>query len=834
MNRTFSISTRVLCLMAASLFVLSFAPTASAVTESVIHAFSPLANGAYPRMGLVSDAAGNLYGATVEGGAYGVVFRLSRNSHGQWVETVLHSFTGGYSGPDGTHPVAGLLLDSVGNIYGTTEGGGIHGCGIAFKLSPATSGPWKETVIHNFGCFPVDGNWPDGALISDAAGNLYGVTNEGGSGACSDNQGDPPYGCGMVYELSPAAGGTYTETILYSFGTNGIETGPAGTLALDEQGNLYGTAQSGGTGDCYYYGCGTVFELTKSSSGWTESTIYSLTGGADGDTPESGVFFDSAGNLYGTGAGYYNYGGVFILSPNGDGTWTETSPYAFTGANNGLYGTYGNVVRDSAGNLYGAAELGGSTTCPYYGCGGIYELANTESGWVETSLYQFTGGTDGSNPQATLLRDSAGNLYTTATGGGQGVGSVFKLSPGPKGKWTGTTLYDFPVYSEGATPWSGLIPDGEGNYYGTTAAGGTSTGCIYWTGCGTVYKLSPNGKGGWTETAIYVFTGKNGDGSYPTGGLALDAQGNLYGTTRTSGPYGNCADYDDYCGIVFKLSPNSNGTWTETIIHGFTGTNGDGGNPFWGVTLDSAGNVYGATQTGGSSGAGVVYELSPTSSGTYTESILYTFAGANQGGSTSPLIFDHNGNLYGTGYISGEGSGALFRLSPSASGWTESTVYLYGTTGALPSGNLQFDSEGNLYGAATAGGTYGDGVVYKLTPSTSGYWTQTVLYNFVGVNGDGNGPNGGVTFDSAGNLYGTTTYGGLYSAACSTIGCGIVYKLMPTSSGPWHEQVLHRFAGGMDGGAPYDPVVLDSSGNVYGTASAGGAGASGTIFEIKP
>ena len=819
--------------------LLIFTLAASAATETIVHAFNPMPNGGFSQAGLISDAAGNLYGTTAKGGSYGVVFRLSRNSHGQWIETVLHNFTGGYTGPDGSSPQTSLIFDAAGNLYGTTSYGGAYNCGVAFKLSPVTTGPWKETIIHTFACYPNDGNRPTGSLIFDNVGNLYGVTGLGGSGNCGD--GYTVYGCGAVYELSPSSTG-YTETILYNFGNSSTqETSPAGPLALDAAGNLYGTAQSGGTVECSFYGgCGTVFKLTKTSSGWTESTIYSLTGGADGDTPSSGVFFDAAGNLYGTGTGYFNYGGVFILSPNSDGTWTETSPFTFTSANYGLWETYGNVVRDSAGNLYGAAEVGGNSTCTGYGCGGIYELSDGASGWTETNLYSFTDGTDGANPQATLLRDSAGDLYTTTINGGKGAGSVFKLSPTSKTSWAGTTLYDFPLLTEGTAPMAGLIPDGAGNYYGTTANGGNNVGCLYWTGCGSVFRLSPNGSGGWTETVIYAFTGKNSDGIYPSSNLVLDSAGNLYGTTRTGGVNGDCPNYDDYCGTVFKLSPTGNGTWTETVIHTFTGYPNDGSNPFYGLVLDTAGNLYGTTTHGGTWDSGIAFKLSPGSNGTYTETIGYIFgATGDTSGPSSTLIFDANGNLYGTASSFGTIPGAVYRLSPSTGGWNETILYAFSggansTNGAQPTGNIVFDSAGNLYGAAITGGTYGDGVVYKLTPATSGLWTQTLLYNFIGANGDGAWPEGGVAFDSAGNLYGTTTYGGIFSGACTSIGCGTAFELTPTSSGLWHERVLHRFAAGQDGAHPYGNVIVDSSGNAFGTASTAGPGASGVIFEIKP
>lgn len=828
MPRTVSSKISVACVLS---LAVACSVAASAATETIAHAFNRTPNGANPEAGLTADAAGNFYGTTTQGQFYGVVFKLSRNKQGQWVQTLLHSFTGGYSGPDGSHPSGGVIFDSAGNLYGTTSSGGTLGCGTAYKLSPTASGPWKETILHNFACYPSDGAYPTGGLIFDSAGNLYGVTGEGGSGGCNDNQGDPPFGCGTVYELSPTAGGAYSETILYDFTTGNVyESYPSGNLAFDKSGNLYGTAEQGGTGQyCYYYGCGTVFELTHSSTGWTESTIYSLTGLDDGDTPISGVVFDAAGNMYVTGAGYYGYGGLFELSPSGS-SWTETTLYTF---NSSLYGPEGAVVLDPAGNVYGAAFGGGNLTdCNKAGCGAIYEVSHGSSGWTESTIYEFTGGSDGAAPYATLLRKSSGVLYTTTYDGANGVGSVFELAS-VSGRWKGTTLYDFPALVEGAHPYGGLLADGQGNYYGTTTSGGTSTSCGYYTGCGTVFKLTPSGSG-WTETVLYSFTGTNGDGAYPTGNLILDSEGNLYGTTQYGGISNYCLGGLDQCGIAYKLSPNGNGTWTETVIHQFASGTNDGGNPAYGLVMDSLGNLYGTTGAGGTYGIGTAFELSPSAGGTWTLTLLHSFgATPDVAPPVSGLTFDTSGNLYGAGGNGEYSTGGVYRLSPSGGSWTESILFPFSSqTGYNPAGNLVFDSEDNLYGVTIYGGNYGVGLAYKLTPAVSGSWAESILYSFRGVDGDGAYPNAGLTFDGEGNLYGTTLYGGLFGGACGSIGCGAVFELTP-SGATWREHALHLFAAGNDGGNPWDPVVIDSAGDVWGTTANGGIGGSGIVFEIK-
>jgi uncharacterized repeat protein (TIGR03803 family) len=821
MNRYFKFAALFLasCSLATTLF-------AKTVSETILHTFNQRPNGSQSQAGLVSDAAGNLYGTTLLGGSHGVVFRLSRNAHGQWTETVLHNFTGGYNGPDGETPGSAVTLDGAGNLYGVTLYGGSYGCGTVYKLAPVASGPWTETILHNFACNPTDGAYPSGSLIFDASGNLYGVTEIGGAGGCGD--GYSIYGCGSVYELSPSSNG-YVEHLLYSFGSES-EANPAGPLAFDKSGNLYGTATSGGSGqDCSYYGCGTVFELAKGTSGWTESTIYDFNGTTDGDTPVSGVTFDPAGNMYVTTEGYWTYGSVIELSPSG-GAWTETTLY---NSSPNYASLYGGAVLDASGNIYATSLSYAQGTCTGVSCGQIFKLSPGSSGWTLTTLYTFTGGADGEAPYGTLLRNSAGDLYTTTAAGANGAGSVFKLAPASGGTWKGTALYDFPVIAtEGTVPYSGLIADSAGNYYGTTTTGGTYS-------AGTVYKLSLNGTA-WKETILYNFTGTNGDGADPLGNLLLDAEGNLYGTTELGGTFSSsyCNNVNaEQCGTVFKLSPNGNGTYTETILHSFTGSNGDGYAPPAGLIMDGSGNLYGTTKFGGAYGGGTAFELTPSSSGTWTETILASFGStfSDAWAPSGPLARDSAGNLYGTSDSSENNNyPTVFRLAPSGSGYTESVVFTFSTqnSGSYPEGGLITDSEGNLYGTASRGGTNQGGLVYKLTPS-SGTWTQTVLYNFTGVNGDGWSPDAALTFDVSGNLYGTTVYGGIYNGACQN-GCGTVFQLTPNSNGTWHESVLHRFAAGKDGSLPWASVTVDSAGDVYGTASTSGAGNSGIVFEIKP
>lgn len=374
-------------------------------------------------------------------------------------------------------------------------------------------------------------------------------------------------------------------------------------------------------------------------------------------------------------------------------------------------------------------------------------------------LYKFTGGSDGSQPSAGLILDPSGNLYgTTPQGGAFGDGVVFKLTKNSDGSWTESVLYSFAGGTDGATPYAEMTFDTSGNLYGTTRYGGTSS-------AGTVFQLAPNSGGIWTETLLYSFTGGS-DGANPLSGVIFDATGNLYGTTNDGGASG--------VGVVYKLVPNSDGAWTESLLHTFTGGQ-DGGNPVFGnLTFDTAGNLYGTTGYGGGYGGGVVYKLTPNSDGTWTESVLHPFTG--------------------------------------------------GKDGMIPMGTLIFDSAGHLYGVAQGvNANYGN--VFKLTLGENGKWSEQVLYVFHGDQ-DGAYPVGGVILDAAGKLYGTTNAG-----FNSHGGAGQLFKLVPRR---WlWEKYAYLFEGPpRDGANSTAPVVFDAAGNLYGTAYDGwGTGCCGVVFE---
>ena len=382
---------------------------------------------------------------------------------------------------------------------------------------------------------------------------------------------------------------------------------------------------------------------------YTETVLHSFAGGADGGHPYAGLIMDASGNLYGTtSSGGADAGGtVFKLAPNGSGGYMESVPHSFTGGSDGG-GPYAGLIIDSAGNLYGTTSGGAS------GYGTVFKLApNGSGGYTETTLYTFTGGSDGANSYAGLIMDTSGNLYGTTSGGGSGYGTVFKLAPNGSGGYTETTLHAFTGQPDGANSYAGLIMDTSGNLYGTTYGGGAS-------GNGAVFKLAPNGSGGYTESVLYSFAGQP-DGAKPQAGLIIDSAGNLYGTTGAGGSSG-------YYGTVFKLAPNGSGGYTESVLHSFTGGS-DGAGPYAGLIMDSGGNLYGTTEAGGGSGYwGTVFKLAPNGNGGYTESVLHSFAGGSDGAEPTfaGLINDASGNLYGTtsgGEVSND-YGTVFKLTP--------------------------------------------------------------------------------------------------------------------------------------------------------------------------
>lgn len=394
-----------------------------------------------------------------------------------------------------------------------------------------------------------------------------------------------------------------------------------------------------------------------------------------------------------------------------------------------------------------------------------------------------------------------------------------------------TVLYSFNSSTTGAGPYGNLVFDGAGNLFGANTWGGGS-GC-YGTGCGTIFELVPQPGGGWQEITIHNFNDSTTDGENPYGTLILDSAGNLYGTARYGGA--------NSCGIVFQLVPRLSGVWKENILRSFSATI-DGCAPYAGVIMDASGNLYGTTSGGGAYSWGTVFELSPRAGHSWTPKVLHAFGKGNDGWAPmGGLVMDASGNLYGTTEFGGNrevnDEGTVFELFPQATGpWKEKILANFGSVGSLPQqpqSSLAFDQAGvNLYGTSYSGGKGARGTVFELAPSAGGRWGVRVLHSFQTIQNlaDGSQPAAGVTVDAAGNLYGTTTGGG-----GSNQSQGTVFKLMPGSGGEWTESILYVFTlNSANGATPYAGVVLDSAGNLYGTAEYGGAYLGGGVFEITP
>jgi uncharacterized repeat protein (TIGR03803 family) len=401
--------------------------------------------------------------------------------------------------------------------------------GVALILAPGAWAAGTYKILHKF--TGADGSQPMGVLIFDTSGNLYGTTYQGG-----------PSGDGTVFKLTKNSDGSWTESVLYSFagGTDGAT--PQAGVTFDASGNLYGTTQNGGASSA-----GTVFQLVPNSSGtWTETLLYSFTGGSDGANPFYGVTFGAAGTLYSvtSGGGAQGMGVVYKLTPNSDGSWTYGLIHSFTGGTDGSYPLYGGTLTfDKAGNLYGATSDGVDAwgNCPISNdCGSIVKLMPQSDGsWKEKVIFRFDG-THGIKPVSPVIFDSAGRLYGNANGGGGNYGNAFQLTLRATGKWTEHVLHVFQGNQDGAYPF-GVVFDTSGNLYGTTFFGEDLNGaCCY----GQVFKLAPR-RWLWAKYALHRFQGPPRDGSNSGAGVVLDSAGNVYGVTENGGPNGD--------GVVFEF-----------------------------------------------------------------------------------------------------------------------------------------------------------------------------------------------------------------------------------------------------------------------------------------
>ena len=395
------------------------------------------------------------------------------------------------------------------------------------------------------------------------------------------------------------------------------------------------------------------------------------------------------------------------------------------------------------------------------------------------TLYNFTGGRDGSYPLAGLIVGPNGVLYGTTDGGTTGNGTVFSLTPpaSPGGAWTATVLHNFAgAPTDGFNPMANVTISASGVLYGTTSAGGTSGG-------GTVFSLTPPESPGaaWTETVLHNFAGGD-DGALPLSAVVIGRGGVLYGTAQNGGPASSVCF--NGCGMVFALKPPAaaGGAWTKIVLHAFV--NSDGANPVGGLAIGNGGVLYGTTSSGGTAANGTVFSLTPSSlGGSWTEAVLYNFTGGSDGG--------------------------------------------------FPAAAVTLTEDRQLFGTTFVGGAFDFGTAFSLTAPAApgGSWTETVLHTFGSASHDGLAPtNSGLVIGSGGVLYGTCQNGGSTSSGCGFMGCGTVFNLIPPASagGAWTESILHYFDS-TDGTEPFGGVVIGRGGLLYGTTAYGGTANSGTV-----
>ena len=823
-----------------------------AAAPTVVASFTG-ADGAAPYGSLFSDAVGNLFGTTASGGANnaGTVFELAYNGSGYAAPMTLASF----AGADGSGPAGSLIADAAGDLFGTTASGGAEGDGTVFELVNGASGYGAPVTLASF--TGANGSEPDGSLIMDASGNLFGTTNAGG--ASND---------GTVFEMVKGASGYGAPVVLASFtGANGAN--PSASLVADAAGDLFGTTEAGGAN-----GDGTVFELAKTASGYAAPVVLANFAGANGANPYGSLITDVLGNLYGTtsAGGANGDGTVFELVKDGSGYDAPVTLASFNGANGA--NPYGDLIADASGNLFGTTGAGGAN-----GYGTVFELVKgTFSYGAPVTLASFTA-TNGAYPYNSLITDASGNLFaTTVQGGTANDGTVFELSrapiaavtatasvvnadPGPPQAISGTVSGQTTTFEAVVKPFATTVISDTGNgateklTITMTGAGGTLSDGAGFSGllrnADGSYALSGSAAAVTSELQALAFKPTAGaagaqlttnftlsdsstpqvapynnaptvlgsfngtDSANPYGNLTADAAGNLFGMTNAGGS----ASY----GTVFEMVKGASGYAAPVTLASFTGDNG--ADPYGSLIMDAAGDLFGTTSAGGSGSDGTVFELVKGASGYAAPVTLGSFTGANGVNPLGSLLADAAGNLFGTTEAGGtNGDGTVFEVVKTASGYDAPvTIASFdGTDGASLYGSLIADAAGDLFGTTAQGGANGYGTVFELVKGVSGFGAPVTLASFTGDNGAY--PYGSLTIDAAGDLFGTTGTGGVS-------GYGTVFELVKGASGYGAPVTLTTFTGA-NGAYPYNSLITDAAGDLYGTTVEGGANGYGAVFEL--
>ena len=709
-------------------------------TLNTLASFNTYPSGDLVNGGVIVDGNGNLFGTTQAGGIYGkgTVYEIVNGSNSF---TTLASF----NGANGTSPRGTLTLDPAGNLYGVTSDGGASNYGTVFEILHGTTTITTVATFNNTtGIFPD----PTGPLALDSGGNLYGITTFGGA-----------YGDGTIFEI---AQGTSTITTLLAFnGTNGTQD--LGDVVLDPSGNLFTATNSGGS-----KGFGTLIEIAQ---GTQAVTVTNLT-----DYVQPDLTVDSNGNLYGAQGS-----NVFEIL---QGTTTLATLYTFNGQTFGQ-GPRGGLILDSSGNIYGTTAQG---TPANVNAGTVFEIAHGTNTISTLASLNFNGVTG--QPSTGVVMDGNGNLYGEVSEI-YPAGAVFEVPAK-----TNTAIALATVSPFGGSTYqseNGIVMDAAGNVFGTLGGG-------YYPGVGngSVYEIA---QGSSVITLLASFNGTNG--GVPMSGLTLDSAGNLFGTTASGG-----ANND---GVVFEVVQ---GSGTITPLASFTGSNG--ADPQAALIFDASGNLFGTTGTGGASGDGTVFEIAK---GSAVITTLASFSGGNGIFPRAALTLDSNGNLYGTTYRGGDNNdGTLFEVAAGSNAIT-TLVSFNGANGANPMSALTLDSSGNLFGTTSGGGdAQGDGTVFEIPQGTT---TLNAIFAFDGANGKQ--PQSSLLIDPAGNLYGTL-------AAGSSGASGSIFEIVAGT----HAFITLMPFNNADGSLPSGGIVRDSNGNIFGTTVYGGLIGNGALFELSP
>ena len=754
----------------ASLIVLNLflaAPAFGQFTNSQLKSFCFADQlGAQPYARLVQTSEGALYGTTYSGGGTvrGTVFSVNKDGS---AFRALRAFTGAKE--DGADPYGGLVVGSDSALYGTTASGGSANQGIVFKMNKDGSG---FTILQSFTGVGGDGAQPFAGLIEGKDGGLYGTTQFGGG----TNQ-------GIAFRLNKDGSG---YTVLHRFtGGEGDGSQPTAELIEGSDDAFYGTTYFGGTKNQ-----GTIFTLNKAGS---FRLLHSFSG-TGGVYPYAGLKEGPDGVLYGTTSfgGSADLGTVFKLNKDGD-SFRVIHNFSGTGGKGAQ--PFAGLVYGSDGALYGTTAFGGDNDQ-----GVVFKV--TRNGGSYDVVRSFTGsGGDGAVLYAGLIEDSQGALYGTTWGGGSTTeGTLFKLDKDGTGY---SVLHNFTAGGDGATPYAPLIEGSNGALYGTTWDGGGASQ-------GIVFVMGKEGSG---YGVLHSFTGIDGDGANPHGGLIESSDGALYGTTAAGGSKGR--------GTIFKLRKDGSG---YIVLRSFTGADGDGAFAFAGLLEDNNAVLFGATVYGGSTNQGTIFKLNKDGSG---YAVLRSFTGRGGDGAYpyASLTQASDGALYGT--TAGGGTtnlGTVFRLNKDGSNYRVLRSFM-GTEGdgSDSYAGLIEGKDGDLYGITKNGGITNQGIVFKLNKDGSGY---TVLYRFTGSGGDASRPAAGARLTEASDaaLYGTTHFGGGANQ-------GAVFRLQKDGSS---YSVIHSFSGaGGDGANPYPGVIEGSNGALFGVTPNGGIGC-GTLFRIAP